>query len=164
MAGIKHTEPLRDRNQFGEGMHLHLLHHLVAMCFHGALGRSQLMGDLLVDLAADDQIENLPLSRRQGRYEPAKGIELVPLMRATRSAPWRARSRRSVVRRCRLGQEILGAGLDGPHRRRRVGIPGNEHDRQDRTSLDEAALQFKAAQARICTSSRMHPGLSTPGT
>jgi hypothetical protein len=56
-AGIKHTEPLRVRNQFGKGMHLHLLHHLVAMCFHGALGRSQLMGDLLVDLATDDQIE-----------------------------------------------------------------------------------------------------------
>ena len=73
--GIKHAEPLRVRNQFGKGIHLHLLHHLVAMCFHGALGRSQLMGDLLVDLAADDQIENLSLARRQGRNKPAKGIE-----------------------------------------------------------------------------------------
>ena len=38
------------------------------------------MGDLLVELATDDQIENLSLARRQGRYELAKGIELAPLI------------------------------------------------------------------------------------
>src|SRR6185436_15893765 len=77
---IKHTEPLRVCNQFGKRSHLHLLHHLVAMRLHGALGCSQFMGDLLVDLAADDQIENLSFPGRQGRYKPAKGIEFVPLM------------------------------------------------------------------------------------
>src|SRR5689334_1219631 len=78
--GVEHAEPLRVRDKFGKGVHLHLLHHLVAMRFDGALGRSQLMGDLLVDLAANDQTEHLPLSRRQGSYESAKGIEFALLI------------------------------------------------------------------------------------
>src|SRR5829696_7654697 len=57
-ARIQHAKPFRVRNQFGERMNLHLLHHLVAMRFHRSLGRSQLKSDLLVDLATDDQIKN----------------------------------------------------------------------------------------------------------
>src|SRR5438309_2290130 len=102
---IQHAKPFRIRNQFGERMNLHLRHHLVAMCFYGALGRSQLKSDLLVDLAADDQIENLSLAWRQGRYEPAKGIELAPLMACGLVALHGALDRvDQSLRRSRLGQ------------------------------------------------------------
>src|SRR6266478_7351644 len=106
------------------------------MSFHGALGCSQFMGDLLVDLATDDQIENLSLARRQGRYEPAKGIELAPLMACGLVARHGALDRvDQSFRRCRLGQEILGARLDGPHGRRRICMSGNEYDWEHRTAL-----------------------------
>src|SRR4029079_9940468 len=52
-----------------------------------------------------------------------------------------------LFRRYRLGQEILGARLDGAHGGRCVGMSGDEDDRQDRTDLTEATLQFGAAQS-----------------
>ena len=81
MTAIKYSKPLCVRNQLSERVHLHLLHHPVAMCFHGALGCSQLISDLLVDLSADDQTEDLSLTRCQGRDEPVKAIELASLMK-----------------------------------------------------------------------------------
>jgi len=50
-------------NQLREGLDLHLLHHPVAMRLDRALGRTQYDGNLLVGLAANDELEDLPLAR-----------------------------------------------------------------------------------------------------
>src|SRR5437667_5461459 len=57
------AEALRDRDQFCQRLHFHLLHYLMAMRLDGTLGRSQFMGDLLVELTAHDETEHLAFSR-----------------------------------------------------------------------------------------------------
>src|SRR4029078_5195271 len=147
--GMENPEPLGDRNQFCERVHLHLLHHLVAMRLHGTLGRAQLKSGLLVDLAAHDEVEHLSLARRQRYNQRAKIIELGSLAVCRPVMPHGALDRvDQLFRRYRLGQEILGARLDGSHGRRCVGMSGDEGDRQERTDLPTTTLKFWGAPAR----------------
>ncbi|MET4520118.1 hypothetical protein ABIB81_009477 [Bradyrhizobium sp. I1.7.5] len=67
----QNADPLGQRNKLGQALSLHLLHHPVAMGLDGPLGRSQRVGDLLVEFAANDQFENLPLARGQRREKAA---------------------------------------------------------------------------------------------
>ena len=48
----------------------------------------------------------------------------------------------------RLGEEVLGPGLDGAHARRNVGVTGQENDRQAVAELRQAILELQAGQAR----------------
>ena len=61
----QYTDPFGKGDKFSQRLNLHLLHHPVAVCLDGALGRAELMGDMLVCLAANDKLENLALARRQ---------------------------------------------------------------------------------------------------
>ncbi|MET4036259.1 hypothetical protein ABMB68_007463, partial [Bradyrhizobium sp. RT4a] len=72
---VQNADPLGHRNQLGQALSLHLLHHHVAMGLDGALGRSQRVADLLVEFAANDQFENLPLARRQRREASANAVQ-----------------------------------------------------------------------------------------
>jgi len=73
----QHAEPFRNGNQLCKGLNAHLLHHLVPVSLDGAFRRSQLLRDLLVDLALHDELENLMLARRQGTKLGAKRIQSV---------------------------------------------------------------------------------------
>jgi hypothetical protein len=66
-------ELLGDQYQFGQRLNLKLLHHVVAMGLDRPLGRTQFVGDLLVELAAHDQGEDLALPRREGGDEGTQG-------------------------------------------------------------------------------------------
>jgi hypothetical protein len=44
----------------------------------------------------------------------------------------------------RLGEEVLGAGLDGTHARRNVGVTAQENDRQAVAQLRQAILELQA--------------------
>src|SRR2546423_5104077 len=72
---LEHAEPCGDGDQLGKRLNTHLLHHLVAVSLDGAFGRSQSLRDLLVDLALNDKIEDLMLTRRQRFKQGAKGIQ-----------------------------------------------------------------------------------------
>ena len=72
---VQNADPLGQRNQLGQALSLHLLHHHAAMGLDGPLGRSQRVADLLVEFAANDQFENLPLARRQRREASANAVQ-----------------------------------------------------------------------------------------
>src|SRR5262249_58911545 len=126
-----------------------LLHHLVPVSLDGALGRSQLQRNLLVDLALDDKLEDLMFARRQGVNLGTKRIEFFPgtshalvtcdgmLDRGIQLLPWD-----------RLGQKIVGAGLDNLHRGWDVRVACQENDRQRRTEFTQPHLQLRTAQSR----------------
>src|SRR3954451_14590223 len=61
------AEALRNRHELRQRSYLCLLHHLVAVRLDGSFRRPQLMRDLLVDLASNDEVEDLPLARCQFR-------------------------------------------------------------------------------------------------
>ena len=60
----------RKGNEFGQRLNLHFFHHPVAMSLDRALGPAQLAGDMLVGVADNDKVEDLPLARCQ-RCEPS---------------------------------------------------------------------------------------------
>jgi hypothetical protein len=59
----QHAEPFRDQYQLSERLNLALLHDLLSMRFDGSLGSTQFMGNLLVELAANHQGEDLAFAR-----------------------------------------------------------------------------------------------------
>ena len=107
------------------------------------------MGDLLVELAAHDKSEHLPLPRGQRRHQRAHFRQPLPF--AARGCVPRHRAfdgAEQLLRLNRLGKKILGTGLDGLHGRLRVGMPRQEHDWQGGAKLVETSLQFRPAQSR----------------
>ena len=66
LSGSRHNaDPLGKGHKLRQGSDLHLLHHLVAMGFHGTFGTAYRAGDPLVGVAANDKFEDFPLARRQ---------------------------------------------------------------------------------------------------
>ena len=125
------AEPLRHRDQLCQRLHLHLLHDLLAMRLDGALGRSELMGDLLVQSAAYDKAEHLVFARRKRRHQRPHFLDPVPFAANGRVPRQRTLDgAEQLLRFNRLGEEVFRTGLDGSHGGRRVGMPGQEHDRQ----------------------------------
>jgi hypothetical protein len=61
----QNADPFGEGNKFRQGLDLDLLHHPMAMSLNGTLGHAELMGDALVCLASNDEVENLALARRQ---------------------------------------------------------------------------------------------------
>src|ERR1700693_6388727 len=51
--------------QLGRRVDAKLQHHLGALCLYGALTDTELVGDLLVELAGDDTIKDLALTGRK---------------------------------------------------------------------------------------------------
>src|SRR5216110_651152 len=86
----EHAEALRDRDQFCQRLHFHLLHYLMAMRLDGTLGRSQFMGDLLVELAAHDETEHLAFARSKNCHQRLHLLDLVPFAARRRVTRQRA--------------------------------------------------------------------------
>src|SRR6202000_652207 len=59
------ANPLGDRNQLSQRLHLHLFHDLVAMGLDGAFRSTELYRDLFVDLAANHKFKHLSSAWRQ---------------------------------------------------------------------------------------------------
>ena len=73
-AFARHPAKFRGRR------HAELLHHLRAMRLHGAKTDAEIIGDLLVEHAGDDPLENRQFPRReqiQARLVPPRGVERV---------------------------------------------------------------------------------------
>src|SRR4051812_8636054 len=107
------------------------------------------MRDLLVDLAADDEFENLTLTRSERRDLGAHDVQPAPLGACDsmlRQCPLdRAQQ---LFGRYRLGQKILRSGLDRLDGCPDIGMAGEEDDRQTGAECIEANLQFGTAQPR----------------
>src|SRR5260370_5572102 len=56
-------------NEFGDGLHSHLLHHVGTMDFDRLLDGAQLAGNLFVQFASNDVFEHFPLTRCERRSE-----------------------------------------------------------------------------------------------
>ena len=74
----KNAEPLAKGYKFRQGLDLHLLHHPLAMGLDSTLGTTQRASDLLVAVAANDKVENLPLAWCQSPETGAHAVQFVP--------------------------------------------------------------------------------------
>ena len=136
----KSADPLGQRHQFRHGSDLHFLHHPLAVRLDRALRAAQGIPGLLVGLAANNKLEDLPFARRQSRDTSANHIQLGLL--ATRNfmtgySP--VYCGKKLVRRYGLDEEILRTRLDGPHRGWQIGLTRKKNDGQGRAKLAEAA-------------------------
>jgi hypothetical protein len=66
------TQPPSDQEQFGQRPYVHFLHDPMSMCLDRPFGRAQFKRNLFVDLASNQQVENLPLTRGQPSNASAK--------------------------------------------------------------------------------------------
>ena len=100
------------------------------MPLDGAFGDTELAGDLLVQPAPNDQVEDLAFGRRQGVDAGTQDVELLALATIrtiARDGPLDGAQQHIGVDR--LGQKVLGAGLHGQNGGRDVAMAGNEDDR-----------------------------------
>jgi hypothetical protein len=70
------TQPPSDQDQFGQRMYVHFLHDPVSMHLDRPFGRAQFKRNLFVDLASDQKVENLPLTRGQPSNTSAQEVQL----------------------------------------------------------------------------------------
>jgi hypothetical protein len=128
---VQNADPLGQRNKLGQGPNLHLLHHLVAMGLDGPFGRSQRAGDLLVEIAANDQFEDLPLARRQLCETGANALQGPLLIAPCLLIRERLlKGAKQFVALYRLGEEVLRPGFHGLHDGRSVSMAREKNDRQ----------------------------------
>ena len=100
------------RHQFRHGSDLHFLHHPLAVRLDRALRAAQGIPGLLIGLAANNKLEDLPFARRQSRNTSANHVQLGLL--ATRNfmtgySP--VYCGKKLVRRYGLDEEILRTRL-----------------------------------------------------
>src|SRR6266576_6530702 len=116
------------------------------MRLDGALGGAKLESDLFVDPATDDPFENLPLP--WGQFGNERTLRLEPQILLPDDAMTRHGALDGVdkfVLRYGLGEEVFGAGLDRLDGHRYVAMTCYKDNRQCRSELDQATLQFRAA-------------------
>ena len=61
----QHPKPHRSGDEFSNGLNSHFFHYPLAARLDGALCGSEVMRNLLVDLATDDKFKDLSLTGRQ---------------------------------------------------------------------------------------------------
>jgi hypothetical protein len=71
------ADPFGQRDQFRYGLDLHFLHHPVAVGLDGALGCAQRTGYMLIGVTENDEVEDLPLTRRQSPEAGAHAVHFV---------------------------------------------------------------------------------------
>ena len=59
------ADPLGKGDQFRHGLNLHFRHNPVAVGLYGAYGAAQFASNVLVGAAANDKVQDLPLTRCQ---------------------------------------------------------------------------------------------------
>ncbi len=142
------SQSLCNRHHLGERRRAQLFHDAVPVRLDRTLGRVQVVGNLLVALAEDDEIENLDFARREVRHFGLKRLNLI-----VSGAPALVLRERALdhlqqgFRRDGFLQKIVGAGL---HRLDAGGdraLARQKDDGQQRHRLREPFLQFRAAQS-----------------
>ena len=108
------ADPFGKRNKFRQGPNLQLLHNLLSVGFDRALGPAQRAGDMLVGVADNDKVEDLPLARCQRCDKRANDVQL-SLLIASHFMPCESPldCGKQIVGRYRLGEEVFRARLDG---------------------------------------------------
>ena len=137
----RNADPLGQRHQFRHGSDLHFLHHPLTVRLDRALCAAQGIPSLLVGLAANNKLEDLPFARRQSRDTSANHIQLSLLATQnfmTGYSP--VYCGKKLVRRYGLDEEVLRTGLDGPHRGWNIGLTSKKNDGQGRAKLAEVPL------------------------
>ncbi len=71
LDGSADCATFRYSNEFGYGLHSHLLHHVGTMDFDCLLDGAQLAGDLFVQFSSNDVFEHFSLARRERRQTRA---------------------------------------------------------------------------------------------
>src|SRR6185437_7345954 len=112
-------------------------HHHMPVGLDGALRGSELMGNLLVEPAADHELEDLSLPWREPADTRPQSVDAqalrMQLFVTIESVPDRLEQ---LMPRNRLGQEVLCARLHDLHAGRDIAVAGNEYDRQYVAELD----------------------------
>lgn len=123
-------------DQFRDGIHVELAIDLTATRFNRALADLKLLGDSLIGLALNHQIEHLSFGRRELGKLLLDFLNIpqsfAPLSRQRDAAPDRLEQRE---RRDGLLQDIDDAPLYGVHGNADVGVSGNEQYGRRQQSL-----------------------------
>src|SRR6478752_586408 len=100
------------------------------MRFDGPLGRSKRVADLLVEFAANDEFEDLPLARRQRSEASANAVQGALLIAPCSLICERLlKGAKQFVALYRLIEKVVRACLQRPHDGRSVGITSEKNDR-----------------------------------
>ena len=130
-------------------MRAHLLHHARAMHLDGLDADAEHVGDLLVELADDDQLEHLALALGE-LLEPARGVGL--LQAAVAGLALEAQALLDHAQHLALAEGLLDevhrALLERGHRHRHVAVAGDEHHRQAAATPPELLEDLQPAHAR----------------
>ena len=119
------------------------------MGFDGLHADIEFIGNLLVQLAGNDQLHDLALALRQ-LVEPAGDGVVALLAGGDLAVEFKGAfdAGEQVFVMEGLFDEVAGAALQRPDRHRHVAVTGDENDGQMRTDAVELFLQFQAAHFR----------------
>src|SRR4029078_1818654 len=123
------SQPLGYHRQLRERADLKLLHEAVAVHLDRPLRDTERVSDLLMALAADQQVEDLALTGGQTGHKRAHcGDPAIPFADLAMPCDCTGDSSQQFLLAYRLGQKVVGAGLDRLNGRRYVAVAGNEND------------------------------------
>lgn len=130
-SAVASTSPsLGDRHRLRQRPRPQLFHDVVTVCLDRPFGGTERIGNLLVELAPDDQAKNFEFPRRQVRQtrpESMNAILLATPCFASVQRPLDGLQQR--LPRGRLLQEILSASLHRSNACPDVALPRQKHDR-----------------------------------
>ena len=140
----------RQSNQFGHGMHSHLLHHVGTMDFDRLLGGAELAGNLFVQFASNDIFEHFPLTRckrGQARADFGKFGLLLP-----KGAVFLNRHTNGCKQVCivhGLGEEINRAAFQRLDTFWNVAMAGEKNNGRRRAFFSEGSLESKTIASHL---------------
>ena len=147
-GAVQQTKSLGNHRKVSERLNLALLHQIMSMHLDGAFRRPQCVSDLLVRLAANQQVENVTLARRElgnERTQDSHPMILRTYLLAMREGTLDRLEQLLLAHR--FGQKIFGAGLDRLHARWNIPMAGQKNDGQPMSQLGEASLQLRSIHA-----------------
>src|SRR5215472_10227091 len=136
-------------HEVGEGVGLHLTHHLASVRLHGDFGRAESGRDLFVEETGDDARHDFTLAAGQRGVPLAKPFELGRLAERRPAALERSSDRREqhVIVEW-LGEELDGSGFHRANRPRNVAVAGQEDDGHLAAIPGDPLLQLETVQPR----------------
>src|SRR5262249_45026226 len=135
-------------DEVGEGLSVHLGHHLLAVRFHRGLARAQLTRDLLGEPPCHHPCHHVPLSRGE-RVKPAAQGGHLRLLRARVAVAGErlVHGVEQVLVAEGLGQKVHGPGFHRLHAHRDIAVASDENNGEGQVARRQPPLQLQPAEA-----------------
>jgi len=140
---------LRHQDKVGESFSAHLAHHRASMSLDRDLAEADRCGNLLVELACDDEIHDFALAHAQAVVARAELVACLfaAAMGAVTFQPPEYRIQQFLLVEW-FGHELDGTALHGTDGHGNIAMPSDEDYGKMHALVGEAALEVQAALAR----------------